>query len=85
MEQRTGCAATLSIVAALGSFIASCAGNPGLGILLALVSMPVGLVGLVMSASPRVSGGLLSIAAMVLGAIGLVFSLVAATGALVFR
>ena len=84
MDQRTGCAASASIVAAIGSFIAACAGAPGLGILLAIVSIPAGLVGLIMSASPRVSGGMMSIAAMVLGAIGLVFSIVAATGAFVF-
>ena len=84
MEQRTGCAASLSIVAAVGCYISVCVGQPGLGILLSMVSLPLGLLGLLMSASPRVSGGLLSIVAMVLGAIGLVLSIVAAAGVLVF-
>lgn len=84
MEQRTGCAATLAILAALGCYLAVCSGRPGMGILLSVISLPLGVAGLVMAASPRVSGGLLSVAAIVLGGIGFVLSLVASLGAIVF-
>ena len=84
MDQRTGVAATLSILAAIGSYIAVCAGHPGWGLLLAVISIPLGLVGLVMAASPRVSGGILSIVAMVLGLLGVVVALLGVIGVVVF-
>jgi hypothetical protein len=84
MEAKTGTAATLAIVAAVGSFILTCMGRPGVALLAALVSIPLGVVGLVMSVSPRVSGGILSIAAIALGALGLIAALLGIAGAIVF-
>ena len=84
MDQRTGIAATLSILAAIGSYIAVCAGHPGWGLLLAILAIPLGLVGLVMAASPRVSGGILSIVAMVLGVVAIVFAVLGIIGVAIF-
>ena len=84
MDQRTGVAATLSILAAIGSYIAVCAGHPGWGLLLAVLSVPLGLVGLIMAASPRVSGGIMSIVAMVLGIVGIVVALLGVVGVVIF-
>ncbi|MEX1017067.1 MAG: hypothetical protein WDZ31_10010 [Phycisphaeraceae bacterium] len=82
-EQRTGIAATISIIAAIGSYIVTCTGHPIWGLVLAVVSIPVGVVGLVISASPKVAGGMISIAAIVLGVIGLVVAILGMLGMLV--
>ncbi|MFA9479435.1 hypothetical protein ACERK3_14190 [Phycisphaerales bacterium AB-hyl4] len=82
-EQRTGIAATISIIAAIGSYVTTCAGHPIWGFVLALVSIPLGVVGLVISASPRVTGGMISIAAIVLGGLGLIVAIFGMLGVLV--
>lgn len=82
MEQRTGIVATLSILLALGSFLLTCTGNPIWGLVAAIVSIPLGAVGLAISASPRVSGGMFSIAAIVLGAIAVVVAILGIVGAI---
>lgn len=82
-EQRTGLAALVSIIAAVGSYITTCTGHPIWGLVLALVSVPLGVLGLVMAASPRVSGGMMSIAAIVLGAIGLVVAILGILGVMI--
>ncbi|MFP4145909.1 MAG: hypothetical protein ACOCTI_05445 [Phycisphaeraceae bacterium] len=74
MEQRTGIAAALAIIAAIASYVLTCTGSPGWGLLAAGVSVPLGLLGLVIAASPRVSGGILSLVAIVLGLIGILVS-----------
>lgn len=84
IEQRTGTAATLAIIAAIGGFVLIFTGNPGWGLLAELIAGLLGAVGLLMAASPRVSGGLLSIAAMVLAVIGLVISVLGLIGSIVF-
>lgn len=84
IDQKTGMAATFSILSAVGSYIAICAGHPGWALLLSIISIPLGLLGLIISASPRVKGGILSIFAMVLGIVGVVVSLLAVAGAIVF-
>ena len=83
-EQRTGIAAAIAAIAAVGSYIVTCTGHPGWGLILAIISIPVGVVGLVMSTSPRVTGGLLSIGAIVLGAIAVVVSILGLAGAIAF-
>lgn len=83
MDQRTGAAAIGSIIAALGSYVLTCTGNPGWGLLAAIASLPLGLIGFVMAASPKVSGGLLSIAALILGALAVLISLLVFIGAVV--
>jgi hypothetical protein len=84
MVQQTSLAATLAIVAAVGSYVLTFSGRPFLALLIALLSLPLGLAGLFMAASPRVKGGILSIAAMALGALAIVLSVLGMIGALVF-
>ena len=84
MEQHTGCAAIVSVLAAVGCYFSICGGRPVLAMLLAIISLPLGLVGLLMAAKPRVRGGFLSIVAIGLGLLGLVLSIIAAAGKLVF-
>lgn len=75
MDQKVGMFATLSILAALGSYFLVCSGNPGWGLAAAIASIPLGLAGLLRAASPRVRGGLISIGAIVLGVIGVILSI----------
>jgi hypothetical protein len=82
MASTTGTSALLAIVAALGSFFATFSGRPIIGLLAALAALPLGVLGLVMSVSPRVSGGILSIIAIVLGAFGLLAALLGLFGIL---
>jgi len=82
MEQKTGISATLAIVAAIGSYFASFSGHPVIGFLAALTALPLGVVGLVMAASPRISGGILSIIAILLAVFGLGLALLVLLGVL---
>ena len=82
--QRTGTAATLAIVAALGGLIATFTGHPVWGLILALVAILLGAIGLVRAASPRVSGGILSIVAIIVAVLGLGVAGLGMVGTLVF-
>lgn len=66
-EQKTGTLATAAILAAVLSFILSFTGHVLWGGISALISIPLGILGVFMAASPRVGGGLISIAAIILG------------------
>jgi hypothetical protein len=81
--QRTGALAIAAIVAAVISFIFTFAGHAIVGLFAALISIPLGVVGLVMAASPRVGGGLLSIAAIVLGVIAIGVSVLGLIGGII--
>lgn len=84
MDQKTGIAATLAILAAIGSFIASFTAHPGWGLFLAIIAVPLGLIGMMMAASPRVSGGIMSIFSIVLGVVGVVLALLVMVGVILF-
>lgn len=84
MEQKAGASATLSIVAAVGSFILSFSGNPGWGLLAALIAVPLGIFGLIRSASPRVGGGLMSVVSIVLGVVAAGIAVLVLVGAILF-
>jgi hypothetical protein len=66
MNPRIGTAATLAIIAAIGSFFV----RPMPGFFLALLAIFFGIIGFVMATSPRVRGGILSIFSIILGVIG---------------
>ncbi len=84
MEQKTGTAATLSIVAAAGSYILTFTGHPLWAFLSAILALPLGIIGLLMAASPRVSGGILSLVALGLGALAIILSVLGMLGSIVF-
>jgi len=83
-SQKTGTSATVSIIAAIGSYLLTFSGRPVYGLLAALLSLPLGVLGLVSAASPRVSGGILSIIAIVLGLIGLSVAILGMIGVIIF-
>ncbi len=80
MNQKTGTLATISILAAIVSYILTFSGHKVFGIVAALISIPFGIGGFVMAASPRVSGGIMSIISILLG----VFAIGIAVIAMVF-
>lgn len=84
MEQKAGTAATLSIFAAVGSYLLSFSGHPGWGLIAALVAVPMGFFGLVRAASPRVGGGIMSIIALVLGVIAIGVAVLVLIGVILF-
>jgi hypothetical protein len=83
-DQKTGIFATIAIIAAIASFILTFTGSPILGLLAAILSVPLGIVGLIMAASPRVSGGMLSILAIILGILGLGVAILGMIGGILF-
>lgn len=83
MEQKTGIMAILSIVAAIASFLLTLSGQGVAGMLTAIVAILFGVVGLVMAASPRISGGILSIISILVGIFAVGLALLVTLGALV--
>ncbi|MGH7823992.1 MAG: hypothetical protein ACREQ7_02260 [Candidatus Binatia bacterium] len=84
IDQKTGTAAGLAIIAAIAGIVLIFIGNPGWGLLVELIAAFLGAVGFFMAASPRVSGGMLSIAAIVIAVFGLGMSILGLLGSLVF-
>ena len=82
--QQTGMLATLAIVAAIGGMLATFTGHPVWGLIIDLVAIPLGIAGLLMAASPRVSGGVLSIVAIVAAVLGLGLAVLGMIGTVVF-
>ncbi len=80
MNQKTGILATLAIIAAVASYFLTFGGHKLFGILAGVVSVPLGIGGFIMAASPRVSGGILSIISILLG----IFAIGIAVIAMVF-
>ena len=83
-EQKTGALATGAMIAAVLSFILTFAGHVVWGFISALISIPLGIIGVLVAASPRVGGGLMSIAAIILGVIAIGVAVVGGVGAMIF-
>jgi hypothetical protein len=71
-----GLGAILAIVAACASFLATCSGHPVWGLVLALLSLPLGLAGFIHSVHPQIRGGVLSIVAVILGGLGIIVAVI---------
>jgi hypothetical protein len=84
VQQKASTTAILAILAAAGSYFMSFSGRPFWGMLAALISIPLGIVGLLKAASPRVSGGILSLIAMVLGVLAMGVAVLVMIGVLLF-
>ena len=75
--QRMGTSAFLAVIASLGSMFLSCSGRPLWGLILAILSIPVGLVGFIRAASPEIKGGFASIFSILVGVVGIAVALIA--------
>ena len=84
MEQNTGAAATVSLIAAILSWIITFTGHPIWGMILGLIAIAAGLIGALAAASPRVGGGLLSVIGVVIGILGLGLAVLGLIGVILF-
>jgi hypothetical protein len=84
VQQKSSTSAILAIIAAAGSYFMSFSARPFWGMLAALISIPLGILGLVRAASPRVGGGLLSLIAMILGVFAMGLAVLVMIGVLIF-
>ncbi len=84
MPQQLTLSALLSILAAGGSFLIVCMGHPVWGLVAALISLPLGLLGVLQSSSPRLRGGFISVFAIILGVVGVLFSILGILGKIAF-
>ncbi|MFZ0614463.1 MAG: hypothetical protein WAM73_19620 [Desulfobacterales bacterium] len=84
MNQRTGSAATGSIISAIGSYFLTFTGHPLWGLIAGMVAVPLGVLGMIFAASPRVRGGFISLLAIVFGAIAVVISILGIVGVIIF-
>jgi len=84
VEQKSGISATLAIFLAVASFFITFTGRPVWGLVAALAAIPLGVVGLVMSASPRVGGGPMSIGAIILAVLALGVAVLGLIGVIIF-
>ena len=83
MEQKAGTSATLSIIAAVGSFIVTFTGHPFFGLLLGIAAIPLGAIGMAIAASPKIGGGLMSVIAIVVGLIAIGVAVLGMIGAII--
>jgi hypothetical protein len=84
MEQRTGAMAIGAIIAAVVSFFFTFTGHPFWGLISAIISVPLGFIGVMMAASPRVGGGMLSIAAIIIGVLAMGVAVLGFIGVVLF-
>jgi len=75
--QRMGTSAILAVIASLGSMFLSCSGRPLWGLILAVLSIPFGLLGFLRAASPEIKGGFASIISILVGVVGIAVALIA--------
>ena len=83
-DQRTGIVAVIAIILAIGSYVLTFTGSPILGLLAAILGVGLGVVGLLISVSPKVTGGIMSIIAIVLSIFAIGLAVLGMIGAVVF-
>lgn len=84
MNQKAGTAATIAIIAAIGSFVLTFAGSPIWGLVVAILAIILGIVGVIISASPKVGGGLMSSFSVILGILGVGVAVLVLIGIVLF-
>ncbi len=84
MNQKAGTAATIALIAAIGSFVLTFTGSPVWGLIVAVLAIVLGIVGVIMSASPKIGGGLMSSFSVILGIFGVGISILVLVGIVLF-
>lgn len=82
--QNTGTFAIMAIIAAVGSYLLTFTAHPLIGLLAALLSIPLGIFGFLAAVSPRTGGGIISIIAIILGAIAVIVAVLGIIGVIIF-
>ena len=83
-DQKAGTAATIAIFAAIGSLVLTFMGNPIWGLVAAIAAVIMGIIGVVVSASPKVGGGLMSIFAIIFGLVDIGLAVLGIIGVIIF-
>ncbi|MDW7772597.1 MAG: hypothetical protein SCH71_06865 [Desulfobulbaceae bacterium] len=83
-DQKSGTAGTIAIIAAIGSFILTLTGNPIFGLLTAFAAVILGIIGVVISVSPKVGGGLISVLAIIIGLVDIGIAVLGVVGVIIF-
>lgn len=84
MGQKTGIMAILAIISSIVSYFLSFSGRPIWGLILGVLALPFGIIGFIMAASPRVSGGIISIISIILGLIAIGIAVLVFIGVILF-
>lgn len=82
--QKVGGFATASIITVILSVIATFTGHPFIGVILAVIAVPLGVFGLMHAASPKVSGGFVSIGGIIGGVLGAGLAVLGMIGVIIF-
>ncbi|MCL7489600.1 MAG: hypothetical protein M8357_15650 [Desulfobulbaceae bacterium] len=83
-DQKAGTVATIAIIAAIGSIVLVFTGNPIWGLIAAITAVLMGIIGVVLSSSPKIGGGLMSIFAIILGLVDIGLAVMGIIGVIIF-
>ena len=79
-----GMTALMALLAAIAGVLAVFVGKPWWGLVFAACAAVLGAIGFFISASPRVSGGVMSIVAIVIAVFGIGLSVLGVIGSAIF-
>jgi hypothetical protein len=83
-DQKSGMVATIAVIAAIVSFFLTFSGDPVWGLIAALLAIVLGIIGVIVSASPKIGGGLISIFSILLGLVDVGISVLGIIGIIIF-
>lgn len=83
-DQKSGTVATVAIISVIISFFLTFTGSPIWGAVVALLAIILGIIGVIISASPKIGGGLISILSILLGILDLGIAVLGVIGVLIF-
>ncbi|MGB3221447.1 MAG: hypothetical protein WBB23_01455 [Desulforhopalus sp.] len=83
-DQKSGTVATVAIISAVISIFLTFTGSPIWGIVVALLAVVLGIIGVIVSASPKIGGGLISVLAILLGIVDLGIAVLGVIGVIIF-
>lgn len=83
-DQKSGTVATVAIISAIISFFLTFTGSPIWGIVVALLAIILGIIGVIVSASPKIGGGLISVLSILLGILDLGIAVLGVIGVIIF-
>lgn len=83
-NQKAGTTATIAIISSAISFFLTFTASPVWGLLTACLGVLLGVIGVIISASPKVGGGLISILAIFLGVLGIGLAVLGIIGVIIF-
>ena len=83
-KQKAGTVAIIAILSAISSLMLTLSGHPVAGLVAAFVAIITGFIGVVVSASPKIGGGLVSTLAIIAGVVDTAIAIIAILGVVLF-